>query len=181
MLDLLLVLLENLVMNSPPDASAATAEIAQELTPALQPQTWREKLSNLRNVGTGLVLGGIAVADTIAEATGSDISEIPVQVSSSLRHPILGFAGAWAAEQLCKDESKWTRRAGVLVFASAVNFAAETIQSYTVAAPQYVDFLSTRNLPETAKDYAFSLVGMGIYMLQNRRKANTGQPGSAPA
>jgi hypothetical protein len=39
-----------------------------------------------------------------------------------------------------------------------------------VASPQYVDFMSSRNMPETTKDYAFALAGMGLYLFQNRRQ-----------
>lgn len=159
-------------MNSPTDASAATAEIAQELPAPAEPHTWREKL---RNTATAVMLGGISLAATMSEYSGNTerMDEVPRLIASSCAHPVLGYVGAWAADRIYKNEGGKIRKTAMLLGATVANFVTETAQSFIVASPAYADFLSTRNLPETAKDYAFSLIGMGVYMFQNRRKANS--------
>ncbi len=146
--------------------AAATAEIAQELA---RPQTLRERL---RNAATTVMLGGISLAATMSEYSGNtaQMDAVPKLIASSSAHPVLGYVGAWAADRLYKNTPDKLRKTAILLAASTANFVTETAQSLIIASPQYADFLSTRNLPETAKDYGFSLLGAGLYMLQNRRK-----------
>lgn len=159
---------------TPPGYSAQVeaAEVAD--VPAEAPAP--ESSGLLTKIGVAAALGGLAAASKWAEYKGIDHDMIAPSrwTIDSTAHPLLGYMGAWAASAAANMSPR--RPLGLLkgkaafIGATAANFAVEGAQSFTVAASQYVDFWSSRNLPETAKDYAFALAGMALFMYQNRRQ-----------
>ena len=132
-----------------------------------------EKQRTLRNLGTAAALGGVAAAITVTEFLGAtpDLPEVVEWTRSSSRHLVLGFLGSWAAASVFKKSFESMRKRTAAAGATVANFAPEIAQSASpMAMPEYAEFWATRNLPETGKDYAFALAGLGIYMFQNRRK-----------
>lgn len=116
-------------------------------------------------------LGYVSMVSFLANHNG-DTAKLPDAAQyamSSGSHPVLGYIGACAADALLHKAPKKIKTAAIFAAATVANFATEAAQSVLIASPEYVNFMSSRNLPETAKDYGFSLLGMGLYMLQQRR------------
>ncbi len=122
-------------------------------------------------VYTASALGGAALLATTAEYLGvtNTLPEVPKFIASSLAHPVLGYTGAWAATSAFGRISDRFRTSVAIAGATVANFVTEKTQSALIADPQYINFLSAQNLPETTKDYAFALLGAGLFILQNRR------------
>ncbi len=125
---------------------------------------------------TATALAGAAILSKAAEVAGidHDMPTLARMAVDSGAHPIIGYMGAWAANTAANAVSRNPFGAVKAKFAlaavTAANFAVEGAQSLLVASPQYIDFMSQRNFPETAKDYAFALAGMGLYMFQQKRR-----------
>ncbi|HVX57677.1 MAG TPA: hypothetical protein VHA37_08160 [Candidatus Saccharimonadales bacterium] len=90
-------------------------------------------------------------------------------VTDSAAHPIIGYVGAWAASRAAGKSAGNLKAGAGLAVVTAANFFTESMQSATVATGQYIEFWSSRNAPETLKDYAFALAGLGLFMWQERR------------
>ncbi len=61
----------------------------------------------------------------------------------------------------------WTAAAG----AAIADIAAESGQVVSPwAIPEFADFWTSRNLPETSKDAIAAALGFGVFMLTNRRR-----------
>jgi hypothetical protein len=116
----------------------------------------------------------MAAAALAAEKYGLDkeLPHVAKMAVDSCAHPLLGYAGAWAANALAGSPAGKFKTKVAAAGTTIANFTAEASQSLLVASPQYVDFMSSRNLPETSKDYLFALGGLGLFMLQNKRQKN---------
>ncbi|MCA9349006.1 hypothetical protein KC878_02550 [Candidatus Saccharibacteria bacterium] len=91
------------------------------------------------------------------------------EAGESLSHPILGYIGALTGTLASRFRSRTTRAGYVVAGATIANFSAEVGQLYLVPHSPETDFFLSSNFPETLKDYAFSLIGMGLFIVNQRR------------
>jgi hypothetical protein len=125
-----------------------------------------------RNAYTAAALGGVAALATASDYLGMSygLPHSAELIETSAKHPIVGYLGAWAAASAFRNSLTGVRTKAAIAGATIANFATEAAQSTLVASPEYVNFLSAQNLPETGKDYVFTLAGLGLFLLNNRRK-----------
>lgn len=147
----------------------------------MESQTIRDRAESLiyspensSRTETAAALTTLAVMATLANYSGMSHQEMPEgirEVTQSLAHPVLGYAGAWAATVL--DHNPSGRIRGKIAFAGATiaNFFTETVQSQLVSSPEYANFLAANAMPETIKDYLFALGGLGLFLYQNRQNS----------
>ncbi|MBI3494944.1 hypothetical protein HY004_03115 [Candidatus Saccharibacteria bacterium] len=142
----------------------ATAEQAENL-----PKPKRESLFGTETktkLKTAAVLSATAIAATIGEHYGVD-KMLPHglrEVATSLRHPAVGFLGAFVADKVSRSRlfKKKDNDVAMGIGATVANFATETAQGQVIFH-EYFQYLGTSKLPETTKDYVFALAGAAIY------------------
>lgn len=163
------------IVENPQDVGANTgfSEPVDSTTDTTQAGGDTYKNVNLsRLVTTTMVLTYISALAVSAEYSGYNdvLPEIPEMIASSMGHPAVGYLGGGAAGLAAIDKSPVARTGAILAGATMANLFVEKAQSVAVASPEFVDFLSRQNLPETAKDYAAALLGAALVAVQLRRK-----------
>ena len=143
---------------------AATADEAENLPkPRSESVFSAETKTQLK---TAAVLSVTAAAATIGEHYGVDkMAPHGIrEVATSLRHPAVGFLGAFVADRVSRSRlfKKKDNDVAMGVGATVANFATETAQGQ-VLFHEYFQYLGTGKIPETTKDYAFALAGAVIY------------------
>jgi hypothetical protein len=144
---------------------------APEITRSLIPNL-TEKQRSLLIAGS---LGGVAALTTASELMGvtPNLPDSAEWIATSGKHPAVGYLGALAATSVLKNPLRNIRTKVAIAGATVANFSAEVGQVFSPwAVSEYANFWTTRNLPETGKDYAFALAGLGLFLFQNRRQNN---------
>jgi hypothetical protein len=123
-------------------------------------------------------LSAVALFSVWAERNGVNKELITPyeEMANSCAHPVLGYAGAWIGTKVVDRFSDAYQRLkgdlygiyAAVATASSADYSAEKIQSELWAAPQYENFLSAANLPETAKDYLAVIGGLGLFYAIDR-------------
>lgn len=130
-----------------------------------------------KNTKAALALLGVGALATLSSKTGFTEHLKPTElkeIANSLRHPLLGYIGAWAIDRL-PVESRAGRQVTRLLGATAVNFAAEGGQTAILStdlAPwssENPDFTADENRIETLKDFGFAGLGALSYMAVNKK------------
>lgn len=89
-------------------------------------------------------------------------------IGESLEHPLTGYTGGAAgcvAASVLNTEHKGVYE---LAGATAGDLSAEIGQSILLPESPATNFIATRNLPETGKDYAFALLGWLFFVLNEK-------------
>ncbi len=85
---------------------------------------------------------------------------IPQVAYDSMAHPLLGYIGAYAASKLVSYRQTFCT-AFYMAGATTVNFLTEISQD-AILKPEH-PFYSPSQMPETIKDYSFTLGGAAIF------------------
>jgi hypothetical protein len=97
-------------------------------------------------------------------------ADITKPILDSTAHPVLGYTGAWLAYKFSRLRGNSESSVALFTGSTFLNFSAEGVQSLVHSSPQTFNFLSERNLPETAKDYLFALTGLSLFLYQSRNE-----------
>lgn len=121
-----------------------------------------------RRIITGMGLAAIAAAGGLTEQFGLQhhLPDVVQFAYKGSKHPVLGYAGAWAAV-------RWSRKhklVASIAAASAANFVAESGQG-VVFDPDHdpLEFLAHDAQPENIYDYGFAVAGLVLFVVQNKR------------
>lgn len=139
-----------------------TPEIRRNLEPLNE--VTEQRLQNL------LCLTAVCAGGLLMQKTGMT-QQFPVgikETTESLCHPALGYAGAWAGLKIA-EKLNIAKNQVIALGASAINFATEGAQAFWAGSPETHFFLKD-NIPETAKDYCFAILGAGILYLETYRR-----------
>ncbi len=141
-----------------------------EITPDLNPNpTFVDSITE--HIGTAYGLGLIAV---LAHKMQVDVDMItwpdfPREVMNSMSHPFLGYIGAAIANVIFRTKSYAKRVYYGSGLGTLANFGTEIAQAWWLPHTPETNFLATRNMPETMKDYVFALGGIGIFAIREKR------------
>lgn len=138
-------------------------------------------------VALGLL--GMGVAATVGSKLGITEHTDPTvrAIFNSLRHPVLGYVGAWLSDRI-PAESQKTRELYRFVGGSALNISAELVQSAGVAnelglsstglgtGGDGVELISLENL----KDWSFAIAGGAGYTVHDWLQRNKESATPAP-
>ncbi|MBI2008814.1 hypothetical protein HYS84_00195 [Candidatus Saccharibacteria bacterium] len=147
-----------------------TAELAVAAPESLEAEAQRQADSlegRRKRIVTGLGFAGLALAGGLAEKYHlmGGLPDAAETIGKTLKHPVLGYAAAWAA-------FRWSNRRRL-----ATSFAAASAADYIVEAGQAVIFdpdhdpfepLAHDALQANAEDYGAALAGMVWFFVQNR-------------
>lgn len=116
---------------------------------------------------TLLALSGLAIVAYLGERyqLTAHLPEELKDITDSCAHPVLGYAGAWVGSNIPKF-----RNFGSLVVAGVANFATEVSQSLVDSSSLTATWLTHNTAPETAKDFAFALGGLCLFLARNKQQ-----------
>lgn len=101
----------------------------------------------------------------------NDLPDGPEILAESLRHPIVGYigayTGAWLATKIL-PHYKSAAAFGAATMGTIANFSAESGQEISKSRDA-TEYLAFNRLPETAKDYIFALIGTALYLGLGRK------------
>ena len=122
-----------------------------------------------KRIVTGLGLAAIGGAASYFEFSGKMVNWHPVvdEIGTSLRHPLLGYAAAWAVTR----KSRKHRFLTALAAATATDLIIEGAEPLILDSDHdpFEPFSQASQL-ETLKDYWSALGGMALFQWQNRLK-----------
>lgn len=144
--------------------------LEQEINPQFDPDAVSLKR---RLVTHGVAIGGLLCTTIFfrhLQIEGVTAGWTPAlrAIGESLEHPLPGYTGAAAgcvvAAALDSEHEGVYELAGTTIG----NFSAEIGQSILTPESPATNFIATRNLPETGKDYLFALLG-GLFFVLNEK------------
>jgi hypothetical protein len=184
-----------LVAQSPEDS-----QVIELLQPPVEQPSWRQRIA----VAAGFVAvsGGAFWSEQVAHLS-ERLPQPEQTISESMAHPAIGNAGAllcttivagkFVGEQLGNSRLGLATRqwigehmlASSLAVATVGDAAVEVLQSAIITNGPVFSSFTPQQLPETGKDYLFTVLGVGAYRAHSRfyrwwhQHRQTGQADSA--
>ena len=140
-------------------------------TDALNRPFWQEHLRTIATLGT------LSAVSFLSERLGFIhlLPEVLQPIANSTAHPAVGYAAALLVDASIEhNPSGESLPLTTLAIAATVgDMATETVQSLLYDdAGHKMSFLAKANVPETLKDYGFTMLGFLFYIYQSRRHKN---------